>query len=470
MDSTQSSTNAETVFQIANNDDTASFTMLGNGNIGIGNQVTPLAKLHVISNPLTALYTTGRAAAIFDQFENQDIMAASASGVTKFRLTNTSDILAERFVDLGNAAGTYYIDPADGTTSIIVDGNIVSNGAFSLTSNATNGNISINAGTGQIILGGGDNAGAEVCVSLNGSTCTGKIDAATFDPPYTIDGKNYATYVPSMTGIKEETAGTIQTTAYVPGIGYKADIDFTNLPMGSDLWLFSRTTDLKANADQLVVLLSPSASTKAWYSFDPSALTLSIYTSRPTTVSYRLTAPRFDWQQWANVRSDEERQGLMVNYDSAWWTGNGTAGIPVDPLAGLSIEPIDPLASSYRIRSTNGEIIEDAAAYARLLVANLQAGAIQSINGIFGRVVITESITSPVAEIDTIKTTSLFSPRPISEIRRRCSASKPTIVADICMSSAKRVWGKRTCLKIWLFRIFRKGMALHSSKIGRAHV
>jgi len=406
VDSTQGGTNAETVFQIANNDDTASFTMLGNGNIGIG-QVTPLAKLHVVSNPLTSLYTTGRAAAIFDQFENQDIISASASGVTKFRVTNTGDAVAERFVDLGNSAGTYYIDPANGTTSVMVDGSIISDGAFSITSNGTNGNITIDAGTGDIILGTADGTGAEVCVSLNGTTCTGKIDAATFDPPYTIDGKNYATYVTSMTGIKEETTGVIQTSTYVPGIGYKAEVNFGTVPVGSDLWLFSRTTDLKVNADKLVVLLSPSSATRAWYHFDPAALTLTFYTSRPTTVSYRLTAPRYDWQSWANTRSDEDREGLLLNYDSAWFTGSGSAGTPEDPLANLTIEEVDPTTMTYRIKHTSGDVIEEATSFARLMVANIQAGTIRSINGIFGRVFISESITSPVAEISDLRTDSI---------------------------------------------------------------
>ena len=407
VDSTQGGTNAETVFQIANNDDTASFTMLGNGNIGIGNQVTPLAKLHVVSNPLTPLYTTGRAAAIFDQFENQDIIAASASGVTKFRATNTGDVVAERFVDLGNTSGTYYIDPANGTTSIMVDGNIISDGAFSITSNATNGNITISAGTGDIILGTADGTGAEVCISVDGATCTGKIDAATFDPPYTIDGKNYATYAPSMTGIKEETVGNISTSTYVPGIGYKAEIDFGDVPLGSDLWLFSRTTDLKSNANQLVVLLSPASATRAWYDFDPDALKLTFYTSRPTNVSYRLTAPRFDWQKWANTRADDDRAGMTLNYDSAWFNGNGSQGTPEDPLANLSIEEVDPKTMTYRIKHTSGDIIEEATSFARLMVANMQAGAIRGINGIFGRVAVTERITSPVAEITELRTDTL---------------------------------------------------------------
>jgi cytoskeletal protein CcmA (bactofilin family) len=410
VDSTQGGTNAETVFQIANNDDTPSFTMLGNGNIGIGNQVTPVAKLHVISNPLTSLYTTGRAAAIFDQFENQDIISASASGVTKFRVENDGDVTGERFVDLGNAAGTYYIDPANGTTSIMVDGNIISDGAFSITSNGNN-NITIGAGTGLIILGNGDRSAgdsAEVCISVDGSTCTGRINAGTYDPPYTINGNNYATYLAGMTGVKEETTGTITTNDYVAGVGYRAVIDFTTEPEGTDLWLFSRTTDLKRNADQFVVLLSPSSNTRAWYGFDRNTLKLSIYTSRPSEVSYRLTAPRYDWENWSTTRSNDDPDGFIVDYDNGWWSSSGPDAEIIDPLADLAIEPIDASASAYRIHnSISNEIIEDSAAFARLMIANLQTGLIQSINGLFGRVVVTESITSPVADITSLRTNSI---------------------------------------------------------------
>jgi hypothetical protein len=398
------STTAETVFQIANNDDTAGLTMLGNGNIAIGNNTAPLGKVVITSNPLGPAYSTGHAALIVDQFESQDIITASASGTTKFRVKNDADVVGERFVDLGSAT-TYYLDPANGTTSLFVDGNIISNGAFSITSNGTNGNITVDAGTGVINLGGGSGS-KQVCVSTNGgSTCTGKIDALNFDPPYTINGKNYRTFAPSMSGVKEETVGTITTQEYVPGVGYRAQIDFTSVPDGSDLWVFSRTTDIRDNADKLVVLLSPSSSTKTWYTYDPSTLLLSIFTSRPTTVSYRLTAPRYDWRDYGNTRPDDDNPGLAINYASDWWTAQGDGAAPVDPLANLVIEPLDPTQTSYRIRDTTSDaIIEEASALSRALIANIQTGIITGVNGVFGRVVLTESIVSPVAEIHSLRT------------------------------------------------------------------
>jgi len=388
---------SETVFQVANNNNAAALTVMGNDNVGIG-QVAPISKLTVTNNPADADHNTGKAAFLVDQYENQDLMTASASGVTKFKVESDADVVGERFVDLGNASGTYYIDPANGTTSIIVDGNIISNDTFSITSNATNGNITIDAGTGIIFLGGG--AGAkQACVSTNGSTCTGKIDAGTVDPPYTIDGKHYATYMPSMTGVKEETTGTIATGEYVPGVGYRTIIDFTREPEGSDLWLFSRATDLTRTASQLVVLVSPQANTSTWYDYDAASRTLSIYTARPTTVSYRLTAPRFDWQTWGNIRKDD-MDGFIVNYTNEW-EASGETTTPEDWVASLVITPLPD--GTYALKDTEGVLVAESAAYARALVANLQAGLVEGVQGVFGSVS-TQSITSPVAQIDELET------------------------------------------------------------------
>ncbi len=410
VDSTQGGTNAETVFQLANNNDTPSFTMLGNGNIGIGNQVTPLAKLHIVSNPIAANYTTGRAALIVDQFENQDVLAASASGTTVARLDRSGYMYAERFVDIGNSNGTYYLDAAatGATNSLSVAGDIIS-GASGATTNTftikstSNRNIIIDAGTGDIILGTADGTGAEVCVSIDGSTCGGKIDVATVDPPYTIEGKNYATYMATMTGVKEETTGKVQTMEYVPGIGYRAVIDFANSEEGSDIWLFGRASDLSRHIDDMVVLLSPSGNARAWHIVDRESMRLAIYTSKPTTVSYRLTAPRFDSDVWGNRRSDEDRLGLQINNEGRI-TVSGEGNLVVDEFSGVTIEPVEGWENSYVLRDGSGDILEDSAAFARLLVANIRSGFIQGVNGLFGRIVITEQITAPVAEIDTVRT------------------------------------------------------------------
>ena len=67
----------------------------GNGNVGIGNQVTPLAN-HVISNPPPP-HTTGRAALIVDQFENQDIFPLPHRQ-HPYGFENDGDLRAQRFM------------------------------------------------------------------------------------------------------------------------------------------------------------------------------------------------------------------------------------------------------------------------------------------------------------------------------------------------------------------------------------
>ncbi|OGM63284.1 hypothetical protein A3A76_04530, partial [Candidatus Woesebacteria bacterium RIFCSPLOWO2_01_FULL_39_23] len=59
-----------------------------NGLVGIGTS-SPISRLHVATNTTTL---TGKAAAIFDQLESQDILTASASGTTRFTISNGGDI------------------------------------------------------------------------------------------------------------------------------------------------------------------------------------------------------------------------------------------------------------------------------------------------------------------------------------------------------------------------------------------
>jgi DNA-binding transcriptional MerR regulator len=273
-----------------------------NNKVGIGN-IAPDGKLQVTGA------VVGQALVIFDETGDQDILTASSSGTTRFRVATDGYIYSQRLVDL--ADDNYYIDPAasGSTPSIRIDGNIRSNGAFTIDSKdnsgvATDGNITINADAGTVIIGDG----------------SGKLDAGTVDPPYTINGQKYATYLPSITGVKEETTGLITTNEYVEGVGYRFVIDFSKAPAASDLWLFAKTTDLKKQINQLVVLLSPAGTARAWYTLDTVNYKLNIYTSRPTQVSYRLTAPRFDAHKWANTRSGEST-GFIIN-DSGEWLPN----------------------------------------------------------------------------------------------------------------------------------------------------
>ena len=187
---------------------------------------------------------------------------------------------ADRFVDRQD--NTYYLDAAATGTSL-----------------NTAGDITVNGGSGKINVG-------------------------TIDPPYTINGEKYATYVTSMTGVKEETTGLVYTDEYVSGKGYRHVINFSNQLEGSDLWLFTKTTNLKEHLDELIVLLSPAGNTRAWYTLDTQNNQLSIYTNSPTYISYRLTAPRFDASNWDNARSDDS-VGFVLNDPNEWEINpNGT--------------------------------------------------------------------------------------------------------------------------------------------------
>lgn len=149
-------------------------------------------------------------------------------------------------------------------------------------------------------------------ISVSGSTVSidggsGKLTAGTIDPLYTIDGGKYATFVTGMIGLKEETAGV----AYVPG---ELTIDFRNQRVGTELWLFAKVTDLERNFDKMVVNLTPSFDGAVWYEKDLENLRLTFHTHESGEVSYRLIAPRFDWNDWPmDVSNTEDLDGLIIS-------------------------------------------------------------------------------------------------------------------------------------------------------------
>ncbi len=85
--------------------------------IGTTNTADMISQLYVTNGS-----TLGKALAIFNQTEDQDIITASASGTTKFRVDNSGYAHAQRFVDL--ASSDYYLDPAASTTSLTTAGSV----------------------------------------------------------------------------------------------------------------------------------------------------------------------------------------------------------------------------------------------------------------------------------------------------------------------------------------------------------
>ena len=174
------------------------------------------------------------------------------------------------------------------------------NRGFTFGSSNTAVAASINALTGDAQFG--DGSGTDITV---GPSATGKIDAATFDPLYTINNITYATYLPGMAGgVKEEVTGTVMLNS-------DYTIDFKNLEVGSDLWLFYQVTDFGVRMENLQIMLTPAFNGKVWYEKNPSEKTLKIHGTKAGEVSYRLTANRHDWGDWSNL-ADSENKGFIL--------------------------------------------------------------------------------------------------------------------------------------------------------------
>ncbi|MDO8335762.1 MAG: hypothetical protein Q7T74_03205, partial [Candidatus Saccharibacteria bacterium] len=94
------------------------------GLIGIGTS-SPISELH-ITRALTQ-GATGKALAIFDQIESQDIFSASSSGVAKFTVSNSGGITAAGFTTNGgllytNASGVFAQTGAGSATQCLLGG------------------------------------------------------------------------------------------------------------------------------------------------------------------------------------------------------------------------------------------------------------------------------------------------------------------------------------------------------------
>ncbi len=296
-----------------------------------------------------------------------------------YRLHVNGNILANAVYDSSNPA--FYINPAGDSN---LGGNISMYGDIAMTDPSPLVNSYDGAFYNTIMLrGAGDTTTASVCIDEGGTpgSCSGKLDAGTIDPPYTINGDKYATFLPAMTGIKEETTGKVLITEKNDAANaYIKRIELGNQTVGSDLWLFSKVTNLKDQAKDLVVLLSSTTNGKIWYTVNPSDLVLTLYSTTPTEISYRLTAPRFDSYKWSNARGEGEHASGFTIDDR----GNIKGGTTPDYTA-------PQLSYQNNVYALIGNFIEEFTSANKALFGQITTGILQA-----------QKILSPLAEIETL--------------------------------------------------------------------
>ncbi|MCK4588209.1 hypothetical protein KAT60_00140, partial [Candidatus Woesebacteria bacterium] len=317
------------------------------------------------------------------EFDNGDAYITTHDGFGNFNIKSGVD--DDNIIVAGTGGSHIKLDEAGGIHLLIDEGTAESGNFSTSTSLVVNGGTVSITGSGTMLTVGGG---------------SGKVDVGTVDPVYNIGGEKYATYMAGMIGVKEEISGVVKTNQYIPGVGYKHTIDFTNQERGSDLWLFSKATDIGKHIDHLVVLLSSSGNTRSWYEIDKENYLLSIYTSQPTSVSYRLTAPRFDAADWSNYNTNPESFGFVLDDDGLIGTGETNQEIP-----GLSDYEIFTENARYKIRTISGEIIEGIEAFAGLAVANIKAGAIETTDLVVSSsAFITDTLRAGAVETTSIAT------------------------------------------------------------------
>ena len=371
------------------------------GNVGIG-MASPTTALHVGTG--SESHTLGAGDVLISQHleVNGSIyldsgIITNSGGTTTISLTSTPTTTENI---LSNASWLVKNEFNVGMAALMVNqtqgGDIftASVGGATKFTIANNGNVSISGSGTMFTVGGG----------------TGKVDMGTVDPVYNIGGTKYATYLSGMVGIKEEAAGKVDTSEYIPGVGYRQVIDFKTQEQGSDLWLFGKTTDLKDNIGQLVVLLSPADNTKVWYQLDESNYVLSVYSAQPTTISYRLTAPRFDHALWTNYNDNPESTGFQIA-DEGWGVDTGGEITP-DPSLAFENYQLNKVDGGFELRTVSQQVVGGFEAIANFIAANIKAGAVQTkelstegftaFQGTIDNLLINNGLVSPNIQTETI--------------------------------------------------------------------
>ncbi len=390
-------------------------SFINNGYVGIGTTSTPVATLDVRGNlatqPAANIQTTSNsfAALIIKNAGTYDIFTASSSANTRLVLTNAGNLMPGGDVNQNIGSGALrwngvYANFAQYGSSVDVNIQTHHLGGDNATIAAGNpwtfdADASV---SGQLVVAGciigGACAPSTTAVIKAGVDGTGKIDVGTVDPPYTINGDKYATYLPGMVGQREEVTGQTTTAEYIPNVGFRQTINFTDLAKASDLWLFAKVTNLKDHISDMSVILSPGSSARAWYELDPASKTLYIYSTKPSLISYRLSAPRFDAEIWGNTRPADSSIGFILNDpDQPQQINNQGQMIP--PTGTLVFNQDQP---DHFTLTINNQLIQEIGSFANAMVANLTAGLIKTQD-----LVVSHKLISPLADFDLVTVASL---------------------------------------------------------------
>jgi hypothetical protein len=323
-------------------------TFLG-GNVGIGTS-TPGTKLHLSdasSGPIitmsgvTNVYrgivikSTAGAEQWFYGPNTSDNFVVRQSGSTD-KLTINSTGVGVGATPLGPfhvAVGAWSNHDTDSQHAIFGDG--ATNGGVRIGFNTTSrigiinaldpgawwGNLILQSGGGKVGIGTTTPA---TTLQVIGTITATKINADEVDPPYTINGKKYATYMAGMTGLKEETSGMVTLK------NGKAVLDLLGAEENSDLWMFAQTINLsgkiyisengqiyKTNSEEvlnkIIVLLTPSFDGRVWYEKKDGKIFINS-SEKNGEISYRLTGARFDAvKKNGNLRTGDDVEGLNLD-------------------------------------------------------------------------------------------------------------------------------------------------------------
>ena len=184
---------------------------------------------------------------------------------------------------------------------------------FSGTVGVATPTASTHATTKAYVDGGFLKNTGDITLTGNLNMATYKLTVGTIDPLFNINGKGYATYAPSMIGVKEESTGVIKigdsNCKKEDGlISCSYEIKFDEQKDGSDLWIFRKVTDFGEEWKNLEIILTPNFNGSVWYKklskenkIIVSAKIDSLNDDENLEISYRLTASRFDYKEWSNM-------------------------------------------------------------------------------------------------------------------------------------------------------------------------